>query len=499
MNHPIESHTGGWTLRLARAMCLLWGKSDRWRSGTGHQPGHRCSGLYIESLERRELMTVADVSLVDAMPPSVAPDGNGYRDAPGFASDVNQDGQVDRRDVADIVADINQNGTRRAADSDRFDVNFDGYVSPSDALTLARQLDHKQAKEVPMKPTRTATKRPTGGRLPLEQPQERTMYAGNFASGLFICFDYGICGSEVRGVRGTDEDDLIQIDAIGQEQFRVQVNSEAPQFVSGPLIVRAGAGNDRIIVRGDQPVEVHGNAGDDVVIGGSGNDELFGEAGNDRIFGGEGYDLIEGDAGEDLLDGGDQDDVLRGGSGDDSLRGQKGHDVLEGDGGDDVLEGDDGNDRLEGGAGADIVLGGNGDDYLHTYAADDCNGRWYRYGAEGWSMWSTLKFCGWAKEDGQEDILLGGDGNDTGYLGLGEGDMATDVEELKEQRLTPRAPRMPSIAPCDAVVAGDAQFVVYHLNTAQSSDPEGDGLSEARLDVKADAAHDTARLRNRLS
>jgi Ca2+-binding RTX toxin-like protein len=75
-----------------------------------------------------------------------------------------------------------------------------------------------------------------------------------------------------------------------------------------PVVVDAGAGNDR----------VWGGNGDDVIMGGDGNDRLFGRNGDDSLDGGNGDDFLSGDFGDDDLVGGPGRDKLAGGIGNDS-------------------------------------------------------------------------------------------------------------------------------------------------------------------------------------
>ncbi|KAL7568409.1 hypothetical protein ACA910_012127 [Epithemia clementina (nom. ined.)] len=106
-----------------------------------------------------------------------------------------------------------------------------------------------------------------------------------------------------------------------------------------------GAGNDRLVVLGENNV-VKGNDGNDVLIGRGGNDVLYGGDGNDSI--------TSGALGGSTLVGGDGNDRLEGGKG--------GNDTLDGGSGNDIL-------RLAGGRQvADRLTGGDGDD-LFDYSA----------------------------------------------------------------------------------------------------------------------------------
>ena len=104
--------------------------------------------------------------------------------------------------------------------------------------------------------------------------------------------------------------------------------------------------------------DVNGSAYDDSILGSTGNNVIYGYGGNDTIDGGAGYDTIHGGYGEDLLYGGNTADSLFG---------------------------DAGNDTVYGGRSIDSIWGGAGDDYL----------------------------VGGGPDDGSQDLLIGGTGNDT--------------------------------------------------------------------------------------
>jgi Ca2+-binding RTX toxin-like protein len=75
---------------------------------------------------------------------------------------------------------------------------------------------------------------------------------------------------------------------------------------------------------------MHGEDGNDMMLGGQGNDELYGGGGRDTLIGG---------AGDDILNGGRSYDKLTGGAGDDILFGDFGRDtfIFVGRDGDDVI------------------------------------------------------------------------------------------------------------------------------------------------------------------
>jgi len=182
-------------------------------------------------------------------------------------------------------------------------------------------------------------------------------------------------------------------------------------------------------------VLVHGEGGNDTIIGGASSDELFGEAGTDLIIGNAGGDVIDGGDGDDALYGDDLGGYAVGGQ--DILRGRAGNDVLYGGAKSDRLEGGDDNDILYGQLGADTLYGGNGNDVLYGddpgVGADD-----KLFGDAG-----DDKLYGGASLDQLEggtgnDLIEGGDDNDT----------------IKGDPNPPRTPRSPSCAPRCSTAAG---------------------------------------------
>lgn len=92
--------------------------------------------------------------------------------------------------------------------------------------------------------------------------------------------------------------------------------------------VRAGGGNDDIIVKDSVTVStiLNGGPGFDDLAGGSNTDKLVGGADRDKLIGRQGSDFLYGNDGRDELIGGAGKDVLRGGPGRDVLRGGAGRD-----------------------------------------------------------------------------------------------------------------------------------------------------------------------------
>lgn len=182
------------------------------------------------------------------------------------------------------------------------------------------------------------------------------------------------------------------------------------------LGIFAGDGDDYITIEDDSYSRfVHGEKGDDTIIGGVGRNLLSGGSGMDHLIGAEANDRLAGDFNDDLIEGHGGDDALYGG---DSIDGRSasgqysqeydlidgtesynatGDDTLYGGEGVDQLLGYDGDDDLYGGDDDDLVLGGSDDDRL--FGGDGVD---EMFGGSG------------------DDLLVGGDGVDT--LNGGEGD-----------------------------------------------------------------------------
>ena len=79
------------------------------------------------------------------------------------------------------------------------------------------------------------------------------------------------------------------------------------------------------------PVEYHGLAGNDVLVGGRGDDKLYGDDGDDTIYSGEGNDLLVGGRGNDIINGfrGDDTYVFNLGDGRDIIHDNYGFDILK--------------------------------------------------------------------------------------------------------------------------------------------------------------------------
>ena len=108
--------------------------------------------------------------------------------------------------------------------------------------------------------------------------------------------------------------------------------------VDATSIIFGGGGDDQIWGRGDNTDELHGEEGNDTLIGGLGNDKLYGDAGGDELMGGYGNDTLYGGAGNDILRGETGDDRLYGGDGDDIFHDDWGQDEYFGGAGNDTLE-----------------------------------------------------------------------------------------------------------------------------------------------------------------
>jgi uncharacterized protein YegL len=260
-------------------------------------------------------------------------------------------------------------------------------------------------------------------------------------------------GETALFVGGTQGHDRIYIKEYPNGNVRVRMNNPFYREVfrpseDGQIYVFTCDGNDwvKLYHRVGHDAEIYsgpgmdfvmGAAGDDLLDGGAGQDHLFGMAGDDTLIGGPGTDFLFGQQGNDTLHGGEGRDFLYGLGGDDLLFGGPGDDFLFGYGGNDVLVGGGQNDRLHGGMGRDVLIGGAERDLLFGDLGDDLLiGGPTIHDADAAALrtilseWTTLlptapriqslKTQALAAlvlettvlDDGEQDTLFGGPGND---------------------------------------------------------------------------------------
>jgi len=103
---------------------------------------------------------------------------------------------------------------------------------------------------------------------------------------------------KVLVVNGTSGDDTIVVQPGVRGKVRVMINGVSHGNYPMPyrLIVHGGDGNDSIMTdpRIKLSAELHGDNGNDTLVGGGGKDFLFGDAGNDSLAGGAGDDVLIG-------------------------------------------------------------------------------------------------------------------------------------------------------------------------------------------------------------
>jgi Ca2+-binding RTX toxin-like protein len=105
----------------------------------------------------------------------------------------------------------------------------------------------------------------------------------------------------------------------------------------GQMKLDAGGGDDFVFVANNgTAIFAEMGSGDDLAIGGQLADTIHGETGNDVLIGAGGNDRLFGAKGTDWLDGGSGNDTIYGGRDNDTIIGGAGNDVLSGDLGDDV-------------------------------------------------------------------------------------------------------------------------------------------------------------------
>ena len=102
-------------------------------------------------------------------------------------------------------------------------------------------------------------------------------------------------------------------------------------------LMNGTTGADTLTAPGPGGMEIHGLAGNDILVGYDSGDEIFGEDGDDALQAAGGDDSLSGGAGGDSLQGGEGDDYLDAGSGNDYLIGDDGINILIGGPGDDYF------------------------------------------------------------------------------------------------------------------------------------------------------------------
>ncbi|MBU2982517.1 tandem-95 repeat protein [Lentibacter algarum] len=208
-------------------------------------------------------------------------------------------------------------------------------------------------------------------------------------------------------VSGTDNDDLIDFDYVGDPDGDLIDHNDA--------ILPNDTIQDDIVEAGD---------GDDTVLAGLGNDDVDGSTGDDDLSGEEGDDTLDGGDGNDIIAGGDGNDSIIGGDGNDAAGGDDGDDFIDVSGSDPLIdvevfpglpvdaEPDNDHDTVDGGAGndtiitgddADTITGGDGDDSIDSGIDDDV----VDAGA-GNDIVEDLQ---------GSDYIIAGDGDDTIYAG----------------------------------------------------------------------------------
>jgi len=161
-----------------------------------------------------------------------------------------------------------------------------------------------------------------------------------------------------------------------------QFNSTETQYTgtaSADLIIGNNLGNYIDGAGGNDVIQ--GGSGDDILLGGDGNDVISGGGGNDTIDVGNGNNIADGGAGIDNIFGGSGNDILSGGSGDDEIYGGDGDDILTGGEGSDYVQGDGasaGNETVTGDlflvTSDDVLIGGDDNDTFVIGDEDDATG-----------------------------------------------------------------------------------------------------------------------------
>ncbi len=172
---------------------------------------------------------------------------------------------------------------------------------------------------------------------------------------------------------GSDDDDRVDISMAGGLQVdwvgRVKISVPTAER----LVVFTSGGNDTVLAdesngKVDVSLELHGQAGNDVLVGASASDRLHGGDGDDVLVGMGESDFLMGDAGEEVILG--DGFILQGFQLKDLTDALKGYltsqllsfsfQLTPADGDGDVIEAGPGGCLIFGGTGGDIITGGSG-------------------------------------------------------------------------------------------------------------------------------------------
>jgi RHS repeat-associated protein len=232
--------------------------------------------------------------------------------------------------------------------------------------------------------------------------------------------DYLDPGSGADQIIGGTGNDLVHLD------YRAATTGITINYSTA-----TGTGADGKTITEVERVQFEGSNGDDVVdvsFTNTSSNNLHGNEGNDTLIGGSNTDYIYGDAGNDTLEGGAGDDFLEGGTGTNAIKGGDGNDTIFSINAGDNIDGGAGNDFLtlddsaettgvtisfSGGVGTTsaggtiqnieqfIFTGGSGNDDVDASATSFTN-------------ISSNPFFGGNQLSGGagDDTLLGGSGND---------------------------------------------------------------------------------------
>ena len=167
-------------------------------------------------------------------------------------------------------------------------------------------------------------------------------------------------------------------------------SAPSPALAPTDPIINGTDGDDMLVADVTKKIEIHGNGGNDKIVGNGFGAKMLGGLGNDsydvkgigddvREDAGSGVDWVNSWIDYVLPDNVEHLTLKAGGlkgmgnalgnqvfgsDGNDQLFGLGGNDTLNGGAGNDILDGGDGDDYLVGGAGIDKIWGGNGIDYF---------------------------------------------------------------------------------------------------------------------------------------
>lgn len=300
------------------------------------------------------------------------------------ANDLNNDGSLDRLELAKIYTDMDTNQDGKISNAEKFDyyIGEEGsYKHFSRAKSYIKHYDLDGDKLL------------DSGEL--NSLLEKKPYLSEITDTLISNFDENDDGKLER-----IELSKLYIDIDTNNDGKITKTENIDFYINNLKVVIQGSSDDDSIDGGDKNACIYGGEGNDTLKSGTGNNELWGQGGNDFLYNSaEGNNTLYGGIGDDIYyvtaeqtiivenlnEGNDTVEstvdytlsanletlILTGTTGTENLSGTGNEldNALTGNNGTNIISGQAGNDTIDGGLGIDTMAGGSGDDvyYVNEY------------------------------------------------------------------------------------------------------------------------------------